>query len=55
MMYSVLGTLAPGGIDPLRWLEAWLAACAERGGRAPEEWLPWPMGAERRRALMAPG
>ena len=58
MMYSVLGTLAPGGIDPLRWLEAWLAACAERGGRAPGDlsaWLPWSMSAERRRALMAPG
>ena len=58
MMYSVLGTLAPGGIDPLRWLEASLTACAERGGRAPGDlssWLPWSMGAQRRRALMAPG
>ena len=27
-MYSVVGTLAPGGIDLLRWLEEWLAACA---------------------------
>ncbi len=48
----------PASIDPLRWLEAWLAACAERGGRAPEDlspWLPWSMGAERRRALMVPG
>ena len=58
MMYSLLGTLAPGGIDLLHWLEAWLAACAERGGRAPDDlspWLPWSMSAERRRALMAPG
>ena len=58
MMYSLLGTLAPGGIDLLHWLEAWLAACTERGGRAPDDlsaWLPWSMGAQRRRALMAPG
>ena len=54
MMYSLLGTLAPGGIDLLHWL----GACAERGGRAPEgfsPWLPWSMSAERRLALMAPG
>ena len=58
MMYSVLGTLSLNGIDPLRWLEAWLTACAENGGRAPGDlsaWLPWSMGAQRRRALMAPG
>ena len=58
MMYSVLGTLSLNGIDPLRWLEAWLIACAENGGRAPGDlsaWLPWSMSTERRRALMAPG
>ena len=58
MMYSVLGTLSLNGIDTLRWLEAWLTACAENGGRAPGDlssWLPWSMNAERRRALMAPG
>ena len=58
MMYSVLGTLSSNGIDPLRRLEAWLTACAENGGRAPADlsaWLPWSMGAQRRRALMAPG
>ena len=58
MMYSVLGTLSSNGIDPLRWLEAWLTACAENGGRPPGDlsaWLPWSMNEERRRALMAPG
>ncbi len=58
MMYSVLGTLSSNGVDPLRWLEAWLTACAENGGRAPGDlspWLPWSMNEERRRALMAPG
>ncbi len=35
MMYSLLGTLSLNGIDMLRWLEAWLTACAENGGRPP--------------------
>jgi len=58
MMYSVLGTLSLNGIDPLRWLDAWLTACAENGARAPGDlspWLPWSMSPERRRALTAPG
>ena len=57
-MYSVLGTLSLNGIDPLRWLDAWLTACAGNDGRAPGDlstWLPWSMNPERRRALMAPG
>ena len=57
MMYSVLGTLSLNGIDPLRWLDAWLTACAGNGG-APGDlsaWLPWSMSAEHRRALTAPG
>ena len=32
MMYSVIGTLSLNGIDVLRWLQAWLAACAANGG-----------------------
>ena len=31
IMYSVVGTLEMNGIDVLRWLEAWLTACAENG------------------------
>ena len=51
-MYSVLGTLALNGIDVLRWLEAWLEACAKNGGNPPDDlspWLPWTMSEERRR------
>ena len=58
LMYSVLATLKTNGIDVRRWLEAWLRACAENGGRPPDDpslWLPWSMSEERRRALMAPG
>ena len=46
------------GIDVLRWLEAWLKACAENGGQPPADllpWLPWSMSEERRRELAAPG
>ena len=57
LMYSVVGTLMLNRIDVLRWLEAWLAACAENGGRPPDDtaaWLPWSMDAARRRALTTP-
>ena len=33
VMYSVVGTLALNGMDVLRWLEAWLEACAKNAGR----------------------
>ena len=58
IMYSVVGTLSMNGIDVLRWLEAWLTACAENGGKPPDDlspWLPWSMSEERRRELATPG
>ena len=57
IMYSVVGTLSMNGIDVLRWLEAWLKACAENGGQPPHDlspWLPWSMSEERRYELAAP-
>ncbi len=56
-MYSVFGTLSMNGIVVLRWLEAWLEACAENGGQPPDDlspWLPWTMTEERRREFMTP-
>ena len=56
IMYSVLGTLSMNDIDVLRWLEAWLDACAQNRRQPPEDlspWLPWSMGQERRRQLTA--
>ena len=56
-MYSVVGTHL-NGIDVPRWLDAWPAACAENGGRPPDDlapWLPWWMDDARRRELTAPG
>ena len=58
IMYSVVGTLSMNGIDVLRWLEAWLAACAENGRQPPDDlsaWLPWSMSEERRLKFTAPG
>ena len=55
MMYSVVGTLSMNGIDVLRWLEAWLEACAKNAGNPPDDlspWLPWTMSEERRREFM---
>ena len=58
IMYSVLGTLSMNGIDVLRWLQAWLEACAKNGRQPPDHlspWLPWSMSEKRKRELMAPG
>ena len=58
IMYSVVSTLSMYGIDVLRWLEAWLTACAENGRKPPDDlspWLPWSMSEERKREFVAPG
>ncbi len=58
LLYSVVATLKTNGIDVRRWLQAWLQACANNGGRPPDDlspWLPWSMSEERRRFLTAPG
>ena len=57
-MYSVASTLAINGIDVRRWLREWLTACAQSGGKPPQDlspWLPWSMSEERRRELTASG
>ena len=41
-------------IDVGRWLTAWLTACAQNGGRPPDDlgpWLPWSMDEKRRQGL----
>ena len=58
LMYSVVGTLNLNGINVPRWLDAWLAACAQNGGQPPDDlapWLPWSMDDARRRELTVPG
>ena len=44
MLFSILQTLGLWGINPRQWLTDYLTACAENGGRAPEDlapYLPW--------------
>ena len=57
LMFSLLQTLCLWGLNPRLWLEAYLTACAEAGGRAPaemERFLPWYLSeADRRRWSMA--
>ena len=56
IMYSVIGMLSMNGIDVLRWLEAWLEACAKNAGNPPDDlspWLPWSMSEARRRKFTA--
>ena len=58
IVYSVVGTLSMNGIDVLRWLEAWLEACAKTGRKPPHDlspWLPWSMSEDRKRDFMTPG
>ena len=57
VMYSVIATLSLNGIDVLRWLQAWLTACTDNGGRPPDDlspWLPWSMSEDRKRTFMTP-
>jgi transposase len=53
MLFSLFQTLCLWGLNPRLWLVAYLEACAEAGGRAPEDgarFLPWNLSAEQRRA-----
>ncbi len=53
MLFSVFQTLCLWGLNPRLWLTAYLEACTEAGGRAPEQvdrFLPWNLSAEQRRA-----
>jgi transposase len=52
MLFSLLQTLCLSGLNPRLWLTAYLSACAEAGGRAPEEvgrFLPWNLSPDQRR------
>jgi len=51
MLFSVFQTLCLWNINPRVWLEAYLRACAEGGGGAPQtldDFLPWKMSEQKR-------
>jgi transposase len=53
MMFSLFQTLCLWDLNPRLWLSAYLQACAESGGRVPENmagFLPWNLSPEQRRA-----
>jgi transposase len=52
MLFSLLQTLCLWNLNPRSWLTAYLTACAEAGGEAPEDvgcFLPWNLSDEDRR------
>jgi transposase len=49
MLFSLLQTLCLWNLNPRAWLTAYLTACAEAGGKPPEDverFLPWNLRAE---------
>jgi transposase len=45
-MMSLLNTVKLWGLNPRLWLSSYLQACAQAGGRAPDDWarfMPWQM------------
>lgn len=56
-LFSILQTMGLWGINQRHWLSAYLNACAENGGKAPQNlalFLPWCMDESRRAELSAP-
>ena len=57
IMFSIFQTLGLWKINCNHWLRAYLTACAENHGKAPEDlssFLPWEMDEERRQNLSRP-
>ena len=53
-MFSIVATLKKHRLESRKWLTAYLQACAEAGGKAPEDvdkWLPWNLSAQQKRDL----
>lgn len=56
-MMSLLSTVRLWGLNPRLWLSAYLQACAEAGGRAPDDWarfVPWLMDEGQLAAMRSP-
>jgi transposase len=57
MMFSLLQTLALWNLCPLRWLTAYLTACAKAGAQPPRNaasFLPWNLTAEQKQQWAVP-
>ena len=57
IVFTIFQTLLKNEIDPQKWLFAYFQACAQNGGRRPEDldqWLPWHLPAEKKAAWHYP-
>ena len=57
LLFSLLQTLALWNVCPLRWLTAYLTACAQRGAKPPEDaaaFLPWNLTVEQKQQWALP-
>ena len=57
ILFSLFQTLLKNQIDPQKWLDAYFQACAENGGRVPEDldaWLAWNLPADKKDAWFYP-
>lgn len=57
MMFTLLQTLLLWEMNPRHWLNDYLNACADNGGKAPTDlshFLPWTMTEQRRQTLCGP-
>ena len=55
--FTIFRTLILNGIDPQKFLVAYFEACAQNGGRAPEnldDFLPWNLSEEQKAAWRYP-
>ena len=57
MMFTMFQSILLWGINPKHWLQLFLQACADNGGRTPADlspFLPWEMSEQRRQQLSQP-
>jgi transposase len=57
MMFSIFQTMLLWNFNPRTWLHLYLEACAQNGGKPPEDlsdFLPWTMSETRRQQLSKP-
>ena len=55
--FTIFQTLLKNGIDPKKWFFAYFEACAEHGGRVPEnldEFMPWNLSQQQKDAWRCP-
>ena len=53
-LFSIVATLLKHGLNPRKWLTAYLQACAEAGAKAPQDvdkWLPWNLSGQQKKDM----